>query len=373
MMSLEEEEEENPMHLWSRAFIEIGCNPAFFQHFGTSKPPEVGMMAERCKFWPKCRNEETCSYSHPSKPCIYFPNCWFGDKCMFIHPQCNFEPNCSKPTCPYTHTLPRPVAPRATAVPPRQPHPTTTPATGSDSSGTASAPTNANSSESPNKPVGTETNDETFEQTTEEQNGTSEDTKVEQNGKIAAENETIESVTAEEECDAAAADTNGAPDILVSKPPTASKPSIQTTTTVSKAPTSSVMCRVLPQQSTINMYNGLPYSARYWDIFEKRKQLPVWDHRTQFLEMLDSNQCIILVGKIGSGKTTQIPQWCAQYAKQKSTPGAQLQVACTQPRRVAAVSVADEMDVQLGQEVGYTIRFEDCFSERTILKYCTDV
>jgi hypothetical protein len=217
------------------------------KQFGTSKPPEVGKIAERCKFWPKCRNEETCSYSHPSKPCINFPNCWFGDKCMFIHPQCKFEPNCSKPTCPYTHTLPRPVAPRATAVPPRQPHPTTTPATGSDSSGTASAPTNANSSESPKKPIGTETNDGTSEQTTEEQNittnGTSEDTKVEQNGKIAAENETSESVTAEEKSDTAAADTNGAPDILVSKPPTASKPSIQTTTTVSTAPTSSVMCR----------------------------------------------------------------------------------------------------------------------------------
>uniref|UniRef100_A0A914PTU5 Zinc finger CCCH domain-containing protein 14 n=1 Tax=Panagrolaimus davidi TaxID=227884 RepID=A0A914PTU5_9BILA len=80
------------------------------KQFGTSKPPEVGKIAERCKFWPKCRNEETCSYSHPSKPCINFPNCWFGDKCMFIHPQCKFEPNCSKPTCPYTHTLPRPVA-----------------------------------------------------------------------------------------------------------------------------------------------------------------------------------------------------------------------------------------------------------------------
>jgi HrpA-like RNA helicase len=47
-------------------------------------------------------------------------------------------------------------------------------------------------------------------------------------------------------------------------------------------------------------------------------------------------------------------------------------VACTQPRRVAAMSVAarvsDEMDVQLGQEVGYSIRFEDCSSSKTILK-----
>nr|POE52215.1 putative pre-mrna-splicing factor atp-dependent rna helicase deah2 [Quercus suber] len=51
-------------------------------------------------------------------------------------------------------------------------------------------------------------------------------------------------------------------------------------------------------------------------------------------------------------------------------------VACTQPRRVAAMSVsrrvAEEMDVTIGEEVGYSIRFEDCSSARTVLKYLTD-
>ena len=51
-------------------------------------------------------------------------------------------------------------------------------------------------------------------------------------------------------------------------------------------------------------------------------------------------------------------------------------VACTQPRRVAAMSVAtrvaEELDVSLGAEVGYSIRFEDCVTDRTIMKYCTD-
>lgn len=51
-------------------------------------------------------------------------------------------------------------------------------------------------------------------------------------------------------------------------------------------------------------------------------------------------------------------------------------VACTQPRRVAAMSVArrvaEELDVSLGEEVGYSIRFEDCTSKRTALKYMTD-
>ena len=63
----------------------------------------------------------------------------------------------------------------------------------------------------------------------------------------------------------------------------------------------------------------------------------------------------------------QIPQWCLETRIDKRKC-----VACTQPRRVAAMSVAqrvaDELDVTIGQEVGYTIRFEDCTSPRTILK-----
>lgn len=63
----------------------------------------------------------------------------------------------------------------------------------------------------------------------------------------------------------------------------------------------------------------------------------------------------------------QIPQWCLEVRTDKTR-----KVACTQPRRVAAMSVAqrvaDELDVVLGQEVGYTIRFEDCTGPRTALK-----
>lgn len=63
---------------------------------------------------------------------------------------------------------------------------------------------------------------------------------------------------------------------------------------------------------------------------------------------------------------------CVEYAMTLGKKG----VACTQPRRVAAMSVAqrvsEEMDVALGQEVGYSIRFEDCSSAKTVLKYMTD-
>ncbi|XP_031561254.1 putative pre-mRNA-splicing factor ATP-dependent RNA helicase PRP1 [Actinia tenebrosa] len=121
----------------------------------------------------------------------------------------------------------------------------------------------------------------------------------------------------------------------------------------------------------INPYNGRPFSDRYFDILRKRIELPVWEYREQFMEIVKKNRVLALVGETGSGKTTQIPQWCLEVRTDKTK-----KVACTQPRRVAAMSVAqrvaDELDVVLGQEVGYTIRFEDCTGPRTAMKYMTD-
>uniref|UniRef100_A0A146M6F6 RNA helicase n=1 Tax=Lygus hesperus TaxID=30085 RepID=A0A146M6F6_LYGHE len=121
-----------------------------------------------------------------------------------------------------------------------------------------------------------------------------------------------------------------------------------------------------------NPFTGLPYTPRYYEFYRKRIQLPVFEYRTEFMTLLAKHQCIVLVGETGSGKTTQIPQWCVEYSLSCGKKG----VACTQPRRVAAMSVAqrvsEEMDVSLGQEVGYSIRFEDCSSAKTVLKYMTD-
>jgi HrpA-like RNA helicase len=122
----------------------------------------------------------------------------------------------------------------------------------------------------------------------------------------------------------------------------------------------------------INPYNATPYTPRYFELFRKRIALPVWEYQDKFLELLAKHKTICLVGETGSGKTTQIPQWCVEYAKKVGKKS----VSCTQPRRVAAMSVAqrvsEEMDVSLGQEVGYSIRFEDCSGPRTLLKYMTD-
>uniref|UniRef100_A0A665TLZ1 RNA helicase n=1 Tax=Echeneis naucrates TaxID=173247 RepID=A0A665TLZ1_ECHNA len=124
----------------------------------------------------------------------------------------------------------------------------------------------------------------------------------------------------------------------------------------------------------INPFTNLPHTPRYYEILKKRLQLPVWEYKESFSDIITRQQSFVLVGETGSGKTTQIPQWCVDMVR--GLPGPKRAVACTQPRRVAAMSVAqrvaDEMDVMLGQEVGYSIRFEDCSSAKTILKYMTD-
>lgn len=95
--------------------------------------------------------------------------------------------------------------------------------------------------------------------------------------------------------------------------------------------------------------------------------------RDEFLKLYQQSQILVFVGETGSGKTTQIPQ----FVLFDDLPQTQRkQIACTQPRRVAAMSVAQrvaaEMDVKLGEEVGYSIRFEDMTGPRTLLKYMTD-
>lgn len=56
----------------------------------------------------------------------------------------------------------------------------------------------------------------------------------------------------------------------------------------------------------INKWNGKPYSAKYYEILEKRRTLPVWLQKEEFLKTLKDNQTLILVGETGSGKTTQV-------------------------------------------------------------------
>ncbi|KAG6830899.1 hypothetical protein H0H92_014050 [Tricholoma furcatifolium] len=106
-------------------------------------------------------------------------------------------------------------------------------------------------------------------------------------------------------------------------------------------------------------------------IQEQRRSLPIYKLRDALLKAIGEHQVLIVVGDTGSGKTTQMVQYLAEAGYTEKG-----RVGCTQPRRVAAMSVAkrvsEEVGCRLGQEVGYTIRFEDCTSPETKIKYMTD-
>lgn len=107
-------------------------------------------------------------------------------------------------------------------------------------------------------------------------------------------------------------------------------------------------------------------------IAEQRTSLPIAKLRDQLLSAVDGNQVLVVIGETGSGKSTQMTQYLAEagYTRERR------RIACTQPRRVAAMSVAkrvaEERGCRLGEEVGYSIRFEDCTSPQTEIKYMTD-
>lgn len=106
-------------------------------------------------------------------------------------------------------------------------------------------------------------------------------------------------------------------------------------------------------------------------IIQQRESLPIYKLKDELRKAVHDNQILIVIGETGSGKTTQITQYLAEAGFT-----ARGKIGCTQPRRVAAMSVAkrvsEEFGCRLGQEVGYTIRFEDCTSPETLIKYMTD-
>ena len=101
--------------------------------------------------------------------------------------------------------------------------------------------------------------------------------------------------------------------------------------------------------------------------------LPILSHKTAIQEALQAHQTIIIAGDTGSGKTTQLPQFCLEL-----DPAGKKLIGCTQPRRVAAVSVAERVGYELeengksGGLVGYKIRFHDQTGTDNRIKFMTD-
>ena len=99
--------------------------------------------------------------------------------------------------------------------------------------------------------------------------------------------------------------------------------------------------------------------------------LPVSARRDDLLAAIRDHQVVIVAGETGSGKTTQLPKICLELGR-----GVRGMIAHTQPRRLAARTVAeriaDELNVPLGEAVGYAVRFTDRSREDTLLRLMTD-
>ena len=101
------------------------------------------------------------------------------------------------------------------------------------------------------------------------------------------------------------------------------------------------------------------------------QELPISKKSKEIQALLNDNQVVIIAGETGCGKTTQLPQICLQAGL-----GIRKQIAHTQPRRIAATSVASriasELKTELGNTVGYAVRFSDKTSNQTRIKLMTD-
>ena len=117
--------------------------------------------------------------------------------------------------------------------------------------------------------------------------------------------------------------------------------------------------------------NEFKLRKKFLSMREQRESLPIFQFKEELRKQIGSNRITIIVGETGSGKTTQLTQYLVEWGYAKYG-----RIGCTQPRRVAAMSVAlrvsSEFGCRISEEVGYLIRFEDQCSERTIIKYMTE-
>ena len=99
--------------------------------------------------------------------------------------------------------------------------------------------------------------------------------------------------------------------------------------------------------------------------------LPITSKRDQIVRLIKENQVVIVSGETGCGKSTQIPKMCLQAGR-----GIAGKIGCTQPRRIAAITIAhriaEELGEEIGRSVGYKIRFREKTSKQAFIKIMTD-
>ncbi|MDH3329511.1 MAG: AAA family ATPase, partial [Desulfobulbaceae bacterium] len=98
-------------------------------------------------------------------------------------------------------------------------------------------------------------------------------------------------------------------------------------------------------------------------------ELPISPLKNKIVRAIQENRVLVIAGDTGSGKTTQIPKMCMEAGR-----GGKGLIGCTQPRRIAAVSVAQRVSEEIRDKnlVGYKIRFRDRTSKTTLIKFMTD-
>nr|CDS28940.1 hypothetical protein HmN_000211900 [Hymenolepis microstoma] len=117
-------------------------------------------------------------------------------------------------------------------------------------------------------------------------------------------------------------------------------------------------------------------SSVYKSMNCKRKQLPTFAKKQEFLDLVDRNQVVVISGETGSGKTTQLPQYLLEHAVLRDN-GSCTRIVVTQPRRISAISVservASERGESLGMDIGYQIRLDSKFPSRPqgSILFCT--